>query len=143
VHAALPAFAQWSGATIPLFLARTDLGSDDASLVPLSLRGTEQEREEQADALALQALSRAGFDASSLLTYLEREWPRNTVPSQADRAATSKRLARLRETLASLTAVGDGRLSSSAFVLVQDRIRAEQAASAKRTEVPSLLSRAK
>ncbi len=137
VHAALP-LPTWNGGTIPLVVTGRDLSLNGGStLVPMSLRAAQREREIQADLLSVQILSGAGFDPDALLTYLRRAQPRPDLRSQGEIRAMAARLERLRETLSGVTAPGERRLSSSSFALVQDRVREEERSRAK---VPSLLS---
>lgn len=140
-HAASPALIRWDRASVPLLFADAGLGSDDSTLVPISLRPVEQERELQADGIAVAAVSHAGFDGHALLTYLLRA--QNRLQSRAERTAASARLARLGETLARSINQGSPRAPSASFALTRARVREAEQASSKPAKLPSLLSPAK
>ncbi len=90
-------------------------------LMPLAFRPIQDEREREADALALEVLTRAGYDISALRAYLTRTL-------KAGESATITRLTPLPE-----RAVDASTVTTSAFTRAQDTLRALQPPVARRT----------
>ncbi|MCC6539617.1 MAG: M48 family metalloprotease [Bryobacterales bacterium] len=83
-------------------------------MLPLALRPIQEEREREADARAIEILTRAGYDASALRVHLARTL-------KPDEPATDARLAPLPTRAAEATTV-----TTSAFTRAQDTVRALQ-----------------
>lgn len=80
--------------------------------MPTAFRPIQGEREREADARAVEFLTRADYDASTLHTYLKRTL-------KASEATTAPRLASL-----PTRATDSGTVTTSAFTRAQDAVRA-------------------
>lgn len=92
--ARVPVLIESNAGTIPIFL----VDSFDSAPMPAGVIDRRRERELQADASAILLLSRAGFDPSALLRYIERaqplDRPRSPFPARADRIAALQKAIR-------------------------------------------------
>lgn len=118
---------QMTGQTgVPLiFVGGGDCGSDAPPLRPLAIVSQQRGYERDADAAAIQAVARAGFDPGALVAYVERTQPPQPAGNAALYSTTAGREQRIAAMSAVLAKLPPGRYEAAgpAFTRVRDQVR--------------------
>jgi predicted Zn-dependent protease len=126
-HVTLPR-PQVEGATIPIVFIGGwyGLGPRPAgSLLPMSVLKTQRDAETRADALAVQAMSTAGYDPQALTMYIERVQiaPERAAKIFAVLPDRDTRIAALRQAIAGLPALTYLTTDPDEFGRIQEQVR--------------------
>jgi predicted Zn-dependent protease len=127
-----PRLIKSNSSAIPVYFAG---GSGGEELLPADLLDQRRGIELQADASAVVAMSRAGFDPDALLRYIDRvqpfDRPRSPFPARAARIAT------LQEAIRNLPPAAYTK--SDEFYRIQGQVHPAPEAPSKPQPLPSLL----
>ncbi len=132
-------------ATIPLiFLGATAGrgGGDENGFVPRAYLEIQRQFELDADQVAVKLLNDAGFDATSLRSYIERAQKQQTLSPFSPLPPVSMRLKNLEQAIQDQTANGPYIVSTDLFRSIQAEVRREilnSAVSKEAIAVPSLI----